>query len=90
MAPQKPSDSGIEKRVVKEIKRGVYLIRHEIWTMEGCPPTPIKAAYSREGHYIGQTRWAFRLVKKYGVTQFFLRTSTSSVCSVGYSPTKKK
>lgn len=90
VAPKKPSGDGIEKRVVKEIKRGAYVIRHEIWTMPDCPPTPMKVAYSPEGHYIGVTRWAFRLVKKYGVTQFFLRTNTSNVCSIGYSPKRKK
>ena len=79
----------MNKIIVNEFKRGPYLIRHEIWEMEGGSPTLMKAAYSPEGYYIGNSRIAYRLWKKYGITKFFLRTDDNNVCSLGHNPIKK-
>ena len=84
------SDGGIKRTLVKQFKRGPYVIKHEIWDIGDGHPTPMKAAYTPEGHYIGETRTAHRFVKKYGIVEFFLRTNTSNVCSIGWSPRRKK
>lgn len=81
----------MEKLLIREFKRGPYIIKWEWWANNKTdPPVLIKSAYTPAGHYIGPTRWAWRLWKKYGVTEMFLRTSTSNVVSIGYSPRRKK
>lgn len=47
-------------------------------------------ARTPDGHFIGEPRFAEELVRKYGIFRFELRTPKSSVCSVGFSPKKKK
>lgn len=75
---------------IKEFRRGSYVIKHEMWDNGDGYPTKMKCAYSPEGAYIGNTRTAHRLFTKYGIAKFFLRTPTSNVVSVGYSPSEKK
>lgn len=72
---------------------GAYVIKHEFWRMEPeGTPVLIKSAYSPEGIYLGGTRWAYRIVKKYGITKFFLtrKNPDASTASVGYSPKRGK
>lgn len=47
----------------------------------------MEKAVTEEGHFIGSPKDAMVLWKKFGITQFELRTKKSKVCSVGYSPT---
>lgn len=48
----------------------------------------MEKAVTEDGHFIGSPKDATTLWKKFGITQFELRTKKSQVCSVGYSPTK--
>lgn len=48
----------------------------------------MEKAVTEDGHYIGSPKDATTLWKKFGITQFELRTKKSKVCSVGYSPAK--
>lgn len=75
------------KTPIKQFRRGPYVIKHEMWDNGDGYPIKMKSAYSPEGAYIGSTRTAHRLATKYGIAKFFLRTNTSNVVSVGYSPT---
>lgn len=50
----------------------------------------MEKAVTKNGHYIGDPKFANDLWKAFGITRFELRTKRSQVCSVGYSPTEKK
>lgn len=49
----------------------------------------VKEAVTPEGHYIGDPSFAEKLVSKYGISRFELRTPRSKVCSVGFSNKSK-
>lgn len=57
--------------------------RTEVWSMNGCDPTPITAAYTFADEYIGDLRFAKYLAGM--CIRPELRTVDSNVCSVGYS-----
>lgn len=44
----------------------------------------MKSAYTPEGHYIGNQKWAHRLCKTWGIKPELLH-STNKVCSIGFS-----
>ena len=48
----------------------------------------MEKAVTQNGDFIGDEKFATHLWKKFGITQFELRTRKSKVCSVGYSPLK--
>jgi hypothetical protein len=75
---------------IKQFRRGPYIIKHEMWDMGDGHPIKMKSAYSPEGAYIGPSRTTHRLFSKYGITEFYLKTPTDNVVSVGYSPSNKK
>jgi len=80
----------MEIKLVKQFKRGPYIIKHEIWSLDGNPDTFMKAAYSVDGVYIGLTKDAHHLYKTFGIEEFYGRTPQSVVCTIGYSPKNKK
>jgi len=51
---------------------------------------PIQYSLSKEGGYLGDSKIAYRLNKKYGIEQFEKTKDDHSVCSIGYSPRSKK
>lgn len=76
---------------VKEFKRGPYIIKHEWWLVEGMPKserTFVKSAYSaQDGSFIGDTKTAHRLWKKYGIEELY--RGRSGPTSIGYNPKTK-
>jgi hypothetical protein len=48
-----------------------------------------KVAYTPDGHYIGNSVWAYRLCKKRGIAPE-LRTPNSNVCSIGFCEQEQK
>ncbi len=48
----------------------------------------MEKAVTDDGDFIGSPKEATVLWKKFGITQFELRTKKSKVCTVGYSPTQ--
>ena len=61
-------------RVTFQRRCGPYLIVHEQVSNSpygGAGHTAMKSAYSPKGLYLGSTRIAWRLWKKYGITRFF-------------------
>lgn len=63
-----------------------YELRTEIWD-SGCSANPeiqMIAAYTPSGDYIGDSKWAHRLVVKRGI-QPQKSTPDHNVCSIGYS-----
>lgn len=56
---------------------------------EGGRTFLMKSAYTPDGHYIGRSRWAYRLAHKYGVVPE-LAAPGANVCSVGFSERKQK
>lgn len=84
----------IEKSApIFERQCGPYIIRHEMWKHTAdtkAPPILMKSAYSPEGLYIGQTLWAYRLWKKYGIVRFEKASADHNVVSIGWSDKKAK
>lgn len=78
----------IQTTVKTEEKRGEMLYRDEIWEMEGNPPTPIKAAYTLAGDYIGDHESADFLASRGIVPE--LKRADSKVCSIGFSEKEQK
>ncbi len=81
------------KKHIKTIRKKYYDIVHELWDTDceyGPTPTKMKSAYSKEGVYIGKTKFAYHLTKKFNIEIFKKAKSTSSVCSIGYAPTEGK
>ena len=79
--------SGIKVVGVKSVRRYKcgYEVRDEVW--EHHPDeelTPIRAAYTPSGDYIGDTKTARRLVAERGI-QPIKRSHGHCVCSIGYS-----
>ena len=68
---------------------GAYIIVHK-WVDSHCEdPVHLmlfKFAENSDGHYIGTTKFAHRLVHRYGIRTFELRTATSKTCSIGFNP----
>ena len=71
--------------------RAGYEIRHElIYDSEyGGDGIIMKSAYTPEGHYIGDSKWAYRLCKIRGIKPEF-RTPYSRVCSIGFCERERK
>lgn len=66
-----------------------YEIRTELVTMEGNPDTELKSAYTPDGHYIGNSKSAHRLIVKRGIKPE-LADEKHSVCSIGFSEKEQK
>ena len=79
------------KKVVSHKNFPYYDILEEVFDGSefGGEDFTMKSAYSKSGVYIGDSKTANRLVKKYGITHFEAR-SGSQVCSVGYSSSHRK
>lgn len=79
----------------KYLKRG-YVIRdvkyldEEWFVINGGPYIRTKAAYSLDGYYIGESKLAYRLNKKYGITHFEKKKEDSKLCAIGFSPKEQK
>lgn len=83
---------GIEvRKVLKETDRGSWVEKEEIWGIEGNKDddTPINAAYTHSGDYLGDPEFAKTLAKK-GITQFEKTEPDHCVCSIGFNPEEKK
>lgn len=78
------------QELVKQFRRGPYLIRHEMIYMGSSKPMLMKSAYNLKGDLIGETKEAHHLWKKFGIEMFEKIDSMSGVCSIGYSPKRKK
>ena len=88
------SKKPVEGQIVYTRNMGAYIIQH-IWKNSHCLAPEerlilMKEAINPNGDYIGRSKFAYHLVKKYGITKFELRTKTSRVCSIGYNPDTKK
>lgn len=67
-----------------------YEIRTEEWKVfDDDEPTLMKAAYTPEGEFIGNSKDAYRLCAKRGIKPEF-RTPDSNVCSIGFSERDQK
>ena len=71
--------------------RSGYEVRKEMVTYsEHEDPMEMRSAYSPEGGYIGDIKFANMLINKYGITTFKEHESESRVVCYGYSPANKK
>lgn len=68
--------------------RAGYEVRTEMVGSEGNPAIEMRNAYTSDGHYIGDPRWAYRLAKRGIVPE--LRTPTNNVCSIGFCEKEQK
>ncbi len=68
-----------------------YVIRDETWIDPGnCRTDMHKMAYNFEGDWIGDSKLAYRLANRYGVTHTEKIGPNSSVCSIGFSERENK
>lgn len=71
---------------------GAYIIIHQ-WVDSQCEDPPhlilMKFAESPAGDYIGETRRAYHLVRKYGIKRFEKAKPDHNVCSIGFNPDTK-
>ncbi len=84
--------SEISKKVLKVRKyKAGYEIREEYWddSPYGGSGITMKSAYTPSGDYIGDSKWAYRLCKKWGIKPEKI-SSTSSVCSIGFCEKEQK
>ena len=79
----------IEILSVRKYKAG-YEIRTEMWSHgEGDERTKMKAAYTPDGEYIGDSKWAHRLIVKRGIKPE-KSSLEHSVCSIGFCAKEQK
>jgi hypothetical protein len=88
-----PKKNVYNGEILKVIKRPVYDIVTELIPKGeyGCDrEMPITYARSKSGDYLGDTRTAYRLVNKWGISVFEKTDPNHCVCSVGYNLAKRK
>ena len=81
----------VEVLSVRKYKAG-YEIRTELVDAgfeDVQEPLEMKNAYTHDGQYIGQSKWAYWLCYKHGIKPEY-RLPTSNVCSIGYSEKDNK
>lgn len=66
-----------------------YVIRRELWEHGDDEPTEMKIAYTPDGDYIGDTKWAYRLCKLRGIKPEKL-SPEHCVCSIGFCDKEQK
>lgn len=77
--------SDITKKVISEQDAGPYVVRKEIWYHFSTPEgTEMESAYTHNGDYIGNSDYAKRLYKKFGIIPEKAKED-HSVCSIGKS-----
>lgn len=83
--------NGIEKQVLGSEDRGNYVLNTELWRIKAFrdEPTEIRAAYNKQGHYIGDEKTAKFLCEEMGITPE-INDPKHRVCSIGYSDKDKK
>lgn len=74
----------IHKKVLSQKPFGKFMIqKSEVWTMDGCPPTPVDVVYTNDGKYVGNPEFAKHL-EKLDIDPKLVGNNT--VCSIGFSP----
>ena len=66
-----------------------YEIRTEKVEYEECDPVIMKVAYTQEGHYIGDSKWAYRLCHTQGIVPELIAPD-HNVCSIGFCEREQK
>jgi hypothetical protein len=80
----------IEKTVLSSRNYAAgYVIRRELWSHGDEKPTEMKAAYTPDGDYIGDSKWAYRLCKLRGVKPE-KASKDDCVCSIGFCESEQK
>jgi len=78
------------RKILKETDHGSWVEKDEIWGMKGQDDdTPISAAYTPSGDYLGDPEFAKTLAKK-GITQFEKTEPDHCVCTIGFNPEEEK
>lgn len=78
------------RKVLKSTDNGSWIEKEEIWGLEGSDDdTPINAAYTPSGDYLGDPKFAKVLAKK-GITQFEKTEQDHCICSIGFNPEEEK
>lgn len=76
---------------VRNYKAG-YVVKHILidGSVYGSQDYVTRRAETPDGVYIGDPVWAFRLVKRYGISDFQTASDDSNVCSIGFSRAQNK
>lgn len=83
----------IATEIIRERHYEHYDIRDEVWDNKGHnmkPQLMTRLAYSKTGDWIGSSKEAYRLVRRFGIHKFEKMSADSCVCSLGYAPETKK
>lgn len=77
-------------KVISERKYAAgYVVRKELWDHGDLEPSEMTTAYTPDGDYIGDTKWAYRLCNIRGIKPEKLR-SDSNICSIGFCEREQK
>ena len=87
-ASKEPFTEEREVLSVRKYKAG-YEVKTEKITWQGMEPFVMKSAYNPEGHYIGNSKNAYRLCKKRGIKPILSQPS-HKVCSIGFCEKENK
>jgi hypothetical protein len=77
---------GIKVKKVLNVKSYDYNVNTEIWSLQGTPDTEIKAAYTKNGKYLGDPKTGKFLTEKYGIQEFDLSAPDHTICTIGFNP----
>lgn len=69
-----------------------YVLRDEIWKyhIDDSLTEMLKQAYNLNDEWIGESKFAYRLANRYGITYTEKKEKQHSVCSIGFSEKKQK
>jgi hypothetical protein len=80
--------------VVKVIRTRHYqyydVLTEKVNTGENNPAIVMRSAYTKDGDYIGNSKWVYKLVHVYGIRKFAKASPTHKLCSIGWSPEDNK
>lgn len=80
------------KKILKTVNHKIgYRVEHQLidGAEYGCDDFESVSAFTTTGLYIGNSRWAYRLYRKWGIEPE-LKSPNSSVCSIGFCKKDQK
>ena len=88
----KKSDGINIKEILRErkyLKKG-YVIRKEIWEFNGEETVMERQAYNFNDEYLGESKFAYRLFKNFGINYTEKKSENHCACTIGFSEKENK
>ena len=85
------TNDGLSREFIRErcFQAGYVLRTEKVWLNPAETPTIMTLAYTPEGWYIGDSKRAYRLCRRWGIKPEKSK-STDNVCSIGFSEQTQK